>query len=69
MSAARWTPADFYAAYECARDEAALALADWNAAPTGAKAERFSVYRAASDREDAAAVAWLEACTAYDAVA
>ncbi len=64
-----WTAADCYAAYESARDDAALALADWIAAPAGAKADRFAVYRAASDQEDAAADAWLQACAAYDAAA
>jgi hypothetical protein len=69
MRAHEWAPADLYAAYECARDEAALALADWYAAPAGTKAETFTVYRAALDREDAASRAWLEACAAYDAAA
>jgi hypothetical protein len=60
--AQEWTPADLYPVYESARDEANQALADWIGAPNDCKREAFAVYRAAADREDAAAIAWMEAC-------
>jgi|tagenome__1003787_1003787.scaffolds.fasta_scaffold16581902_2 hypothetical protein len=59
-------PCDLYAAYESARHEAAHALAGWRDAAHESKGERFSVYRAAADREDAAAVAWMQACSVFD---
>jgi hypothetical protein len=62
-----WAPCECYQAWESAREETALALEDWRLAPRGARREAFTVYRAAADREDAAASAWLRACEAYDA--
>jgi len=62
-----WSPCDLYHAYQSAREEAECALNDWWTAPHGTKGDAFAVYRAAADREDAAAVAWLQACQAYDA--
>jgi hypothetical protein len=59
-----WPPWECYQAYEAARDEAALALRDWHSAPYGAKRPAFAIYRAAADREDAAADAWLRSCGA-----
>jgi hypothetical protein len=59
-----WPPCECYQAYESARDEAALALREWCAAPYGAKRQAFAIYRAAADREDAAAEAWLRSCDA-----
>jgi hypothetical protein len=67
MTAATITPADLYPLYVCAREETDEALADWSAAPAGRRCAAFAVYRAAVDREDAAAGAWLEACAAFDA--
>ena len=58
-----WEPADYYDAYQAAREEAELALEHWRAVPGR---DVFACYRAASDREDAAAFAWLAACAAYD---
>jgi hypothetical protein len=60
-------PADLYPLYVCAREETDEALADWSAAPARDRRDAFAVYRAAADREDAAATAWLEACAARDA--
>jgi hypothetical protein len=62
-----WMPCEHYEAYEAARYDADLALADWNAAPCHMKREAFAVYRAAADRENAAAFGWQLACEAYDA--
>jgi hypothetical protein len=61
------TAADLYPLYERARDEAAEALAGWSHAPAPQRREAFAIYRAAADREDAAAVAWMQACAAHDA--
>jgi len=66
MRAAEWMPCDLYAAYESARHEAAHALTGWRDAAPERKRECFSVYRAAADREDAAAVAWMQACAVFD---
>jgi hypothetical protein len=57
-----WPSCELYQAYGAARQEADLALAAWCAAPYGAKGKAFVVYRAAADREDAAAQAWLRSC-------
>jgi hypothetical protein len=57
-----WPPGEHYQAYEAARDEATVALWAWCAAPYGAKRQAFTAYRAATDREDAAADAWLRSC-------
>ena len=62
----QWAPCDYYHAYEAARSDAADALAEWCAAPCGAKRDAFLAYRAAADREDAAAWAWMHACENYD---
>jgi hypothetical protein len=67
MTLQAWTPCELYQAYECARDNAEFALADWNSAPQHLKREAFTVYRGAADRENMAAFAWLRACMAYDA--
>jgi hypothetical protein len=61
-----WEPCDLYAAYTSARDETEQALADWRAARTPEKRARFTAYRAAADREDAAGFAWLGACASFD---
>jgi hypothetical protein len=58
---------ELYQAYACALEEAGRALADWWSAPRVMKRDAFTVYRAAADREDAAAFAWLRACAAFDA--
>jgi hypothetical protein len=62
-----WDLCDLYALYEDARDEAECCLAAWHEAPLECSGEAFAVYRAAADREDAAAEVWLRACAAYDA--
>jgi hypothetical protein len=62
-----WAPCDFYAAYQDARDEVECCLIAWREAPLERRADAFAVYRAAADREDVAAAAWLSACAAYDA--
>ena len=54
-----WPPHELYQAYGAAREETDLALVAWCTAPYGAKRDAFTVYRAAADREDAAAHAWL----------
>jgi hypothetical protein len=51
---------DLYAAYESARDEANLALVSWHRAASPDRRSRYSAYRAAIDREDAAALAWMQ---------
>jgi len=61
------SPSELYQAYQSARDDAALALSEWSAAAYGTKRQAFAIYRAAADREDAAAEAWLKSCAAYDA--
>jgi hypothetical protein len=63
-----WTPGDHYAVYEDAREEVECCLDWWRSVPLARRAEAFAVYRAAADREDAAAAAWLAACAAYDSV-
>ena len=55
------TDPDLYAAYESARDEANVALVSWHRAASPDRRGRFSAYRAATDREDAAALAWMHA--------
>jgi hypothetical protein len=62
-----WSPCDLYHAYQSAREEVESALTDWWTAPQGTRRDAFAVYRAAADREDAAALAWLRSCEAYDA--
>jgi hypothetical protein len=46
-------------AWRAARDDATLAYLCWRDAPRDRKADAYAVYRAAADREDAAAGAWL----------
>lgn len=61
-----WSPADLYLPYESARSEASGALTRWLSAPSEGRRDAFAVYRAAADREDAAALAWMGACKAYE---
>ena len=51
---------ELYQAWRAAYDEADLALADWRCAPIALRADAYAVYRAAADREDAAADLWLK---------
>ena len=62
-------PSDLYGFYRSALDEAESALADWWSAAVARRREAYAVYRAAAEREHAAAVAWLGACHVYDASA
>jgi hypothetical protein len=62
-----WPPWEVYATHGAAREDANAALEDWRYAPLTAKRDAYAVYRAAADREDAAALAWLRSCFAYDA--
>ena len=54
-------PSDHYQAWQAAHLEATLAYVDWRDALAGDKRNAFAVYRAAADREDAAAASWLAA--------
>jgi hypothetical protein len=54
------SPHDRRAAWETARDQANLAFRFWCAAPYGHKAEAFTAYRAAADREDVAVAAMMD---------
>jgi hypothetical protein len=60
-AAARHTlpPWELYQAWRAAYDEADLALVDWRCAAMADRADAYAVYRAAADREDAAAEHWL----------
>jgi hypothetical protein len=60
-------PADLYEVYRDALDETNSALADWWSAVVARRREAYAIYRAAAEREHAAAVAWLKACHEYDA--
>jgi hypothetical protein len=60
-STATWPPWELYGAWEAARDDAREALAAWRSSPPVHRRTAFLVYRAAADREDAAAVAWMRA--------
>ena len=53
------SPNDRRLAYEGARDEAHLAFRLWCHAPYGTKREAYIAYRAAADREDTAAAAFM----------
>ena len=64
-----WPAWELYATYGAAREAADSALEDWSAAPAIAKRDAYAAYRAAADREDAAALAWLRSCLEYDAAA
>ncbi len=50
---------EIYQAWQAAFDDAQEAFLAWSAAPYGRKHEAYTVYRAACDREDAAADRWL----------
>ena len=52
-------PCELYQAWRAAYDEAALALADWRCVHVTDRADAYAAYRAAADREDAAAEHWL----------
>jgi hypothetical protein len=52
---------ELYQVWHAAFDEADEALAAWNAAPVPLRADAFAAYRAATDREDAAAARWIAA--------
>jgi hypothetical protein len=54
-------PCEIYHLWRVAFEEADRALADWRCAPVSARAEAYAAYRAAADREDAAARQWLAA--------
>ena len=62
-----WPPWELYATYGDAREATEAALRDWCSAPYAVKRDAYVVYRAAADREDAAADAWLQSCIALDA--
>jgi hypothetical protein len=67
MPGHEWPPDELYSAYQAARAEVQDALAYWRSLPPELKRGGFAVYRAAADREDAAALTWMRACAAYDA--
>jgi hypothetical protein len=50
---------EIYHLWRVAFEEADRALADWRRAPVSARREAYALYRAAADREDAAARHWL----------
>lgn len=50
---------DHYQAWQAAHHEATLAYRDWRDAGHEDKLEAYVVYRAAADREDAAATSWM----------
>jgi hypothetical protein len=50
---------EIYHLWRVAFEEADRALADWRDAPVPARAQAYAAYRAAADREDAAARHWL----------
>lgn len=52
---------ELYQAWRAACEEVDLALTDWRCAAVPARADAYAVYRAAADREDAAAEHWLMA--------
>jgi hypothetical protein len=54
-------PCEYYQAWLAAFDDAEEAWLAWCAAPFRRKQEAATVYRAAVDREDAAAACWLAA--------
>jgi hypothetical protein len=64
--AGAWPPWEIYATYGAAREDAEAALENWRSAQATAKRDAYAVYRAAADREDAAAFAWLRSCAAHD---
>ena len=62
----RYLACELYQAWVAACEEAAAALMTWNAAPYGQKRVPYAAYRAATDREDAAAEAFMHADVADD---
>ena len=52
-------PCEIYQSWKAASEDAEEAFLAWCAAGYGRKAEAYAVYRAASDREDAATAHWL----------
>ena len=52
---------ELYQVWQAAFEEAGVALAAWNVAPVALRRDAYAVYRAAADREDAAAAGWLAA--------
>lgn len=50
---------ELYQAWEAARDEASAALRHWRAAAVDDRRDAYTTYRAAADREDAAAECFL----------
>lgn len=52
---------ELYQVWQAAFEEAGDALAAWSAAPVSRRGEAYAVYRAAADREDAAAARWIAA--------
>lgn len=54
-------PWELYQAWRAAFEETEQALADWRSGPVANRADAYAVYRAAADREDAAAAHWFTA--------
>jgi hypothetical protein len=54
-------PCEIYQSWKAAAEDADEAFRAWCAAAGGQQAEAYAVYRAASDREDAATAHWLAA--------
>lgn len=61
LSAPDHLPCELYRIWRSARDEARAALDAWNARPFNERSEAYAVYRAAADREDAAAECFMRA--------
>jgi hypothetical protein len=55
------TTANHYQAWQAAHLEATFAYLDWRDAAPEHRRDAYAVYRAAADREDAAAASWLKA--------
>jgi hypothetical protein len=53
------SPCEIYQAWQAAWQDAEDAFQDWCSVGYGRKADAYAVYRAATDREDAAAACWL----------
>jgi hypothetical protein len=53
-------PCEIYHAWIGAFEEAEDAYLDWREAPPEQRDDAYAVYRAAADREDAAAAHWLD---------
>ena len=54
-------PCEVYQSWKAASEDAEEAFLAWCAAAYGHKAEAYAIYRAATDREAAAAAHWLAA--------